>query len=68
MNGDLRGRQGEDQPSAAGIHAPKAKDVMQEPAIGVGVATVEEYVSPGDHRRQAALRLTAIDVISSPAR
>jgi hypothetical protein len=68
MNGDLRGRQGEDQPSPAGIHTAKAKDVMQEPAIGVGVATVEEYVCPGDHRGQAALRLTAIDVISTPAR
>jgi hypothetical protein len=49
MNGELRRRQTEDQPSATGIDVIEAEYVGHEGAIGVSVATEDHDVGTEDH-------------------
>jgi hypothetical protein len=50
MNGELRRRQTEDQPSATGIDMVEAEYVGHEGAIGVSIAAEDDYVRTEDHR------------------
>src|SRR3954469_4933990 len=45
----LGGRQGEDQPAAAGVDRVEAEDVAEEGAGGVGVVRRDDVVGTGDH-------------------
>jgi hypothetical protein len=50
MNGELRRRQTEDQPSATGIDVIEAEYLGHEGAIGISVATEDHDVGTEDHR------------------
>src|ERR1700722_2201159 len=50
MNGDLGGRQREDEPIMTGIHGGIAEYVSKERSIGRGVFAVDDYVRTEDHR------------------
>ncbi len=49
MNGELRGRQGEDEPAATDIKMAKAENVPKERPIGVGGLALNDGVSSNDH-------------------
>ena len=51
MHGDLGRRQGEDQPSSAGVDTLKTQDLAQKTPIGIGILAIEQKVSAVDHRR-----------------
>ena len=53
MDGDLRGRQREDQPTAARIHRVETEHVLEKGAIGLRVAAEDHRVCPGDERSHA---------------
>jgi hypothetical protein len=49
VDGDLGGRQGEDQPAAAGVDRAGLEHPAQRVAGGVGVLAVHDRVHPVDH-------------------
>src|SRR5207248_10035124 len=49
MNAELGGREGEDQPSVAGVDGGKAEHVTEEGAEGVGFLGVDHVVDGVDH-------------------
>jgi hypothetical protein len=51
MNGDLCGRQREDQPAMAGVHGGEPEGVAQEGAVGRCVGAAYDNVCAKDHRR-----------------
>jgi hypothetical protein len=42
-------RQGEDQPAMTRIHVLETEDIAEKCAVGLGVLTVDDYVSARDH-------------------
>src|SRR5262245_13341686 len=50
MERSLRRRQCEDQPTAAGVHGHKSKDVSEKGAISLRVLAVDDDMSANDHR------------------
>src|SRR5439155_10658275 len=42
-------RQGEDQPAMTRIHGSETEDIAEKCAVRLGVLTVNNYVSAGDH-------------------
>src|SRR6202030_917370 len=42
-------RQGENQPAMTCIHGFETEDIAEEGAVGLGILTVDNYVSAGDH-------------------
>src|SRR5439155_11676017 len=49
MNAELGGREGEDQPSMAGVDGGKAEHVAEEGTEGVGFLGVDDVVNGVDH-------------------
>lgn len=49
MNGDLGGRQAEDQPAVADVHVRELQHVAQEGAIGLRLSAVDDRVGADDH-------------------
>jgi hypothetical protein len=61
VNGDFRGRQGEDEPTVSGVGCGILEDVTEESAIGLGVGAVDDDVSSVDHENPfEAKRLLAL--------
>src|SRR5262245_44197194 len=49
MNGHLRWRQREDQPSVASVHGRKSEDLPEKRAISRRIHTVYDYMGAKDH-------------------
>jgi hypothetical protein len=49
MEGDLRGRRGEDQPAVAGINRGKADHVPEKCAVCLWLAAINDGVHSNDH-------------------
>jgi len=49
MNRRFPRRQGEDQPSVAGVHGRKSQDVAKEGAVGRRVPAVDDHMRAEDH-------------------
>jgi hypothetical protein len=55
MNAHFGGRQGKDEPPAAGIHGGKAENVAKEGSLRFRILAIEEEVracDAGDHARK----------------
>src|SRR6202162_1155679 len=50
MEGELRGRKGEDEPAAARIDGVETQDRLEKRAVGLGVPAVDDYVRARDQR------------------
>ena len=56
VNGELGGRQGEDEPAAAGVHRWQAEHVREERTDLLGLRGEHDRMHPGDHGTSLLLR------------
>lgn len=63
MGGELGGREGEDQPTAARVDPAELEHITKERPVGIGVAGENDGVNAGDHHlaslNRCAQRLSA---------
>ena len=56
MDGHLCGRQGEDQPTPAGVHVAPPEGVGKDAAHGVGLGRIQQNMSARDRHLPSAFR------------